>query len=310
MNNFQVAHLWANQAKQSARGSNFYFDGPALFSYGGHFCVARFVTNKRGKKAVLLNADSSSINTSRHQSYARRALRDDIPRFFVPGASPRHEDNRARYRDRLTAAMARIPTRRNAQKINSDLCDARMAATDYNEYSTFFQLRGRLKAPTLPAADAARLARYQANDAKRAAAYEAGRPERERIEREREAARLLEAAERDKQGRQDFRDGKPRAFGIGGPCMLRYAQGSGNFETSQGANVPRGDGMAMLQHIGQVLRAGNLPRVYGENAPRAGGFTLREITAEHVRIGCHVIPLSECALMAAEFAIEWPSVPA
>lgn len=35
MNNSMVAHLWANESKESANGSNFYFEGESIYSYGG-----------------------------------------------------------------------------------------------------------------------------------------------------------------------------------------------------------------------------------------------------------------------------------
>lgn len=39
MNNSMVAHLWANEKQESANGSNFYFEGESIYSYGRHFEV-------------------------------------------------------------------------------------------------------------------------------------------------------------------------------------------------------------------------------------------------------------------------------
>lgn len=50
-----VAHLWANEKQESANGSNFYFEGESIYSYGRHFEVGRIVRNKRGEKAYLIN---------------------------------------------------------------------------------------------------------------------------------------------------------------------------------------------------------------------------------------------------------------
>jgi hypothetical protein len=72
MNNMQVAHLWANQSKQSAKGSNFYFEGPALYSYGPHFCVAK-IKEIDGARVALFNPRRYSQSTGRHQAYASRA---------------------------------------------------------------------------------------------------------------------------------------------------------------------------------------------------------------------------------------------
>lgn len=37
MNNYMVAHLWANEKKESARGSNFFFEGEYFAYTKDHF---------------------------------------------------------------------------------------------------------------------------------------------------------------------------------------------------------------------------------------------------------------------------------
>lgn len=74
MNNSMVAHLWANESQESANGSNFYFEGQSIYSYGRHFEVGRIVRNKRGEKAYLINDRYYSSTTSRHQYYVREAI--------------------------------------------------------------------------------------------------------------------------------------------------------------------------------------------------------------------------------------------
>lgn len=38
----EIAHIWAHQRQDEARnsGGNFYFNGPTIYSYGGHFPIA------------------------------------------------------------------------------------------------------------------------------------------------------------------------------------------------------------------------------------------------------------------------------
>lgn len=74
MNNYMVAHLWANEKKESARGGNFFFEGESIYSYGYHFEVGRIVRNKRGEKAYLLNNEYYSTSTSAHQRYIYGAI--------------------------------------------------------------------------------------------------------------------------------------------------------------------------------------------------------------------------------------------
>ena len=83
MNNSMVAHLWANEKRESANGSNFYFEGESIYSYGRHFEVGRIVRNKRGEKAYLINDTYYSSTTSKHQYYVREAIPTGSKVFFV-----------------------------------------------------------------------------------------------------------------------------------------------------------------------------------------------------------------------------------
>lgn len=74
MNNSMVAHLWANEQQESAFGSNFYFNGASIYSWGTHFEAGRIVRNKRGEIAYLINEEKYSCSTSQHQSYIRNAI--------------------------------------------------------------------------------------------------------------------------------------------------------------------------------------------------------------------------------------------
>lgn len=74
MNNSMVAHLWANEKKESARGSNLFFEGRSIYSYGYHFEVGRIVRNKCGEKAYLLNDKYYSSSACKHQRCVRSAI--------------------------------------------------------------------------------------------------------------------------------------------------------------------------------------------------------------------------------------------
>jgi hypothetical protein len=74
MNNRAIAHLWANEKKESANGNNFFFEGESIYSYGYHFEAGRIVRNKRGEKAYLINSIHYSSTTSKHQYFVRSAI--------------------------------------------------------------------------------------------------------------------------------------------------------------------------------------------------------------------------------------------
>lgn len=69
MNNKEVAHLWANRSRESAKGSSFYFTGDTIYSYGAHFPIARHY-----KGCVLFTSKGYSNTTAKHKGYARSAV--------------------------------------------------------------------------------------------------------------------------------------------------------------------------------------------------------------------------------------------
>lgn len=71
--NDMVAHVWAQQTQHFGRSHNgqFYFEGPALYSYGAHYMVGLFAPDG----TVFLNSTNSSRTTEgKHKNAARRAL--------------------------------------------------------------------------------------------------------------------------------------------------------------------------------------------------------------------------------------------
>lgn len=72
MNNKELSHIWANQSRPSASASNFYFEGPILYSYGHHFKVGQ-IADIEGQRVALLNPGRYSVTTSRHCQLAASA---------------------------------------------------------------------------------------------------------------------------------------------------------------------------------------------------------------------------------------------
>lgn len=52
MNNSTVAHLWAHEQEESASGSNFFFVGTSIYSYGHHFEVGRIVKKQTREESI------------------------------------------------------------------------------------------------------------------------------------------------------------------------------------------------------------------------------------------------------------------
>lgn len=70
MNNSEVAHAWANQTREQAKGSSFYFDGKEIYSYGSHFLAGEYLA----AGVYWINDKSYSSSTSKHQAHIRNAI--------------------------------------------------------------------------------------------------------------------------------------------------------------------------------------------------------------------------------------------
>lgn len=70
--NAQNAHIWAQQTERGSKNKNdsLFFEGRTAYSYGYHFPLGVFINTD----TVVLNTDSYSMSTSRHQSYVRQSV--------------------------------------------------------------------------------------------------------------------------------------------------------------------------------------------------------------------------------------------
>lgn len=294
-NNRQLAHVWAQQSQSEGRGPNFFFDGPALFSYGRHFCVARFVQPEdKGRPVVLLNSTRYSTSTNRHQSYARGAVYGlpvrvfNVPDTDAHGREPwRHERNLTHYANTIAAHVQSAA--RSRKYGEHELRAAERIAAEGARYCQAFELPKRLwpKAPDVsPEALAAIRERDRKARAKRAAEDKA-----------REAKRAADML----RWREEWRRHESRAMPYSDPTMLRLSEDGESVETSRGAEVPVEDARRILrlwrtwQHSGPPSCS---PWPHGEG-PRVGAFTVREVRADGALIiGCHVLEADELARMA------------
>lgn len=86
----EVPHIFATQSQSEARnnGGSLFFDGPTLYSYRRSAPLAHFVR----PDFVLINGDSYSVTTSKHQSWTHYALHH-ITSLTVPDLRQVIENN-------------------------------------------------------------------------------------------------------------------------------------------------------------------------------------------------------------------------
>ncbi len=141
-NNSEVAHIWASQTQPEGRGSNLFFGGTKIYSYGRHFCIANFVR----PDVVLFNSRKYSTSTAQHQKMVLRALRLGITQFQVPNTEINyntHENNLQFYLDRINELVE--SAKRSLKYTFSLIHQAQGARLQALEYITVFDLKISVK---------------------------------------------------------------------------------------------------------------------------------------------------------------------
>lgn len=68
MNNKQVAHLWANKSKASAKGSNFYFNNTDIYSY------STLIGKIYSCEVIFIDSRNYSVTTQKQKRYIYNAI--------------------------------------------------------------------------------------------------------------------------------------------------------------------------------------------------------------------------------------------
>lgn len=134
--NSAVAHLWANKSQDSAtNGSNFYFEGNTIYSYGGHFPIAKHIEFE-GKNAVLFTEATYSPTTAKHISIVKQACNHlDIIYCASPNAT--HQTNFDYW---LKCAEGISTNLLKAKKPEKYLLELGRISDQANKYASFFAL--------------------------------------------------------------------------------------------------------------------------------------------------------------------------
>ena len=78
----EVIHLFAQRSQFEGKCSNVFFYDSKIYSYGYHYLLGEFITNKKNEAAIIINDSGYSSTTSKHISQIRQATRQ-YKQFFV-----------------------------------------------------------------------------------------------------------------------------------------------------------------------------------------------------------------------------------
>ena len=256
-----IAHLWANQLQDEARNSgNFYFNGSTIYSYGGHFPIAKHI-EKDGERAVLFTTRGYSNTTARHISVTRQAASHlNVIKCYNPNTT--HEENFNRWKIDAELVAAKLPKAKKPEKYLNEL---EYINSQANKYAQFFGLE-------LPAILTTILSIKDKNE------YTAYHDQKTAIL---EAERLKREAELKKQHKKalnEWKTGKTNRLYIRIQTdYLRLNKESERIETTQAVQIP----MELAKRLFYSIK---------ENTLKVGdkvlNFEVNEVGTK-VKIGCH-----------------------
>lgn len=291
MNNREVAHRWANQVGSRATGSNFYYRGPSIFSYGGHFEIARLLDGEH-LGHVFFTRRTYSVSTARHKSYTYSALHGSQTVWMVADFDD-HAANVKAYLNDMEEARAKALKARKWAELHrrAAYTEARKAG----EYALRFGTGGdrALKRRALAAKRTAENGKLFSPEEiagfeKRAAAAAEAARVAEQKRQEREAVRRAEDMVKLDAWARGEEHYAPSRYSL--PVRLRLEDEGTRVVTSRGARI--------TTRTARALWAG---LVNGETVVGLSldGYTVNSWDGQTLVVGCHEIPASELARMAA-----------
>lgn len=137
-NNSDLAHAYANQTQESGRNSNgsFYFSGKTIYSYGGHFPIAKIVTNDNGLECMLFTYRTYSNTTAKQIGIVRNATRQ-YKKIYCHTPNGNHSNNFASWLQLSEHQAAKL---QKAKKPELYLSELSRLYSEVSEYAQFFNL--------------------------------------------------------------------------------------------------------------------------------------------------------------------------
>jgi len=258
----QVCHLFANQLQTEARTqtSNLFFDNENLYSYGRHFCIARFVDTD----TLLFTERGYSNTTAKHIGWARHAT-NHITKIYCAYPTGAHSQNFAYWEQAAEEQLSKLKNARKQELYLNELLRIKDKATKYAEY---FKIRIPLTLETiLSITDKSEVIDYLESRQK-IIDQEKAELEAINLAKHKEELNLWRSFEKQKMYLRDGFD------------YLRADKDK--FETSQGVSIPLNVGLIFYKNIKQS----KVDDTFLD-------FKINEITNEYISIGCHRITFEE-----------------
>lgn len=270
--NNQLVHVFASQKQDSGRGSNMFFSGTKIYSYGLHFCAANIVS----KDIVLINADGYSNTTQKHLSKIRGAFTHKtliaVPCVSNPDDSENMLENKNYLVSEIVDSFTEILTGRS--RLGYRLRRLHEKIKTHNTFTDFYKLSDKIQLDSETLAVLGAIAAIgERNDKLKDEKRRQDWLDRDAIAEK----KLMESID-------DWKNFRGPIQGYSNRVFLRVNLRDKTVETSRGAVVPVADALALINAVNAgTARVGNM----------VGNYRLDKISKDVLTIGCHVINLSE-----------------
>jgi len=258
----QTAHIFATQSQIEAYtpNRNLYFYDKSIFSYGSHFCIAKFID----EKTLLFTERSYSNTTAKHISCVSYAT-SHINKIYCYNPNGSHNDNFKYWLEKSEQLTQKLSRANKPEIYISQLQQIENKAKIYANYFSIAipeTLRNVLKVTTK-----AEILAYMDNKAELINA--------EKIAKEKalkkEHTTNLKKWRKFEAGRLYQRDGFD---------YLR--KNNEQFETTQGVKIPLEIGLRLYKNLANV-----------KQGDKFLDYTVGEVTKQFICIGCHKITFKE-----------------
>lgn len=340
----EIPHLWMHKATSSARNpqNNLFFRDSTIYSYGGHFPIARHIANKAKQTAILFTTRTHSVTTAKHLGMVRSAIPNSEQVFNVPvledsyidakhGRTIDHTRNLENYIAEVANLVSTSARARAAYRKESSHRSAVETRNEYLAYLKFFKL-GKSKIPPVPALNSKAMETLKAKESAKAAA-KALETKKENAARDAEQAKICThtpkhtyaqrweceritreideeiafTSKRDAWKRGEI-ESLPGAYSRS--PLLRVI--GDEVQTSRGARFPVQHAKRGLALVRSVIARGEDWKTNGHTL-HLGHYKVQSIEANGtVHAGCHVVPYSEIESIAEQLdaytAVDTPEV--
>lgn len=283
MDIYDVAHEWANNSDNntSATSANLFFAGGAIYSYGGHFMIAKHVWNEQGEHAVLFTEQTYSRTTSKHVSIVASAS-SHLTKIFVPDPTSTKEELFNSWQVAIVTVAHHLGMAKKPEKY---ILQIQQILGQAKRYAAFFgyQLPEQL------------LSAGSIEDFPQFCAYLQKERELREVKDKKERRIRLSAQNKQLQNWRSFKNNYLRTYD--GLDYLRFDVKTGQVETTQSVRFPLSAGHQLYQYVIATNVKGGCTNCGEQFLDK---YAIYEVNKNYIRIGCHKVTLKEIKSFAKQ----------